>query len=100
MLKEGSSSPWGKIQHVEALGRGACFVSTASHGGIKLDRVRNAMVPKAARRERGWYEEDCEVAIPLAVHEDIRLRYGVSREKALESVQRWLPEDYAALTAS
>lgn len=100
MLKEGDRSPWGKIQHVQHLGEGACFVSTAGHGGIKLDRKRNAMIPKAARRERGWYEEDCEAAIPMAAIESVRAALNVTRERALESVARWIPEAHAALTAS
>jgi len=71
-MREGDRSPWGKIQHVQTLGEGAWFVSTAGHGGIKLDRKRNAAIPSGARMAGGWYEEDCKCAIALYIHADIR----------------------------
>jgi len=43
-------------------GEGIVFYSTPSHGGFKLDEVRNALVPEALRNADGWYEEDCEWA--------------------------------------
>lgn len=49
-------SPWGKIESKTEFAPDIVFVSTASHGGIKLDRLRNAMVPKPLRRAGGWYE--------------------------------------------
>ena len=58
-------SPWGAVQHGERLADGVFFVSTAGHGGIKLDRARNALVPEVFRKEGGWYEEDCDWAIPM-----------------------------------
>src|SRR3546814_17537571 len=41
---------------------GVVFHSTASHGGIKLDRARNMAMPGVLRVAGGWYEEDCEWA--------------------------------------
>ena len=70
-MKEGSYTLWGKAQCVAELAPGAWLVSTASHGGIKLDRKRNAAVPRGARQEGGWYEEDCQWAIAAYVHEDV-----------------------------
>jgi hypothetical protein len=61
------------------------FVSTAGHGGIKLDRTRNALIPDVFRREGGWYEEDCDLAIPMYVLE-------LNREKkdlSLETMRNW-----------
>ena len=64
-------SPWGPIQNYEILAPGVWQVHTAGHGGIKLSAERNAKVPKLARNEDGWYEEDCEYAIPAFVHKDV-----------------------------
>ncbi len=58
-------SPWGAVQHGEKLADGVFIVSTAGHGGIKLDRARNALIPHLFRREGGWYGEDCDIAIPM-----------------------------------
>lgn len=66
-VKSGGSSPWGTIQIVEEIGPGIQRVHTAGHGGLKLDRKRNAAVPEYMRRTGGWYEEDCEYAIPIVV---------------------------------
>ncbi|MCG2841459.1 hypothetical protein L6Q21_10750 [Sandaracinobacter sp. RS1-74] len=56
------STPWGMAQSSEIYADGVAFHSTASHGGIKLDRTRNAAMPTVLRVSGGWYEEDCEWA--------------------------------------
>jgi len=96
-MREGDRSPWGKIQHVSNPAPGCWVVSTAGHGGVKLDRDRNAKVPKGARRSSGWYEEDCEAVITLAVHDDLRAAFGVNMDNVAQSLQRWLPHEYSAL---
>lgn len=63
-VREGDRSPWGEIQHCVELAPGAWLVSTSSHGGVKLDAERNREIPSIARRRGGWYEEDCDAAIP------------------------------------
>ncbi len=50
------TSPWGVIQDKRELAPGIWQVSTASHGGIKLSRERNAAMPDYMRNEGGWYE--------------------------------------------
>jgi hypothetical protein len=60
-------SQWGAVQDAEELAPGMWQVSTASHGGIKLSRERNADVPKFMRAEGGWYEEDCQWSIVALV---------------------------------
>ncbi len=78
-------SPWGAVQHGEKLADGVFFVSTAGHGGIKLDRARNALIPDVFRREGGWYEEDCDWAIPMYFLE-LKLE---KKELALETMRNW-----------
>lgn len=55
-------TPWGKAQGIKEIAEGIKLVFTASHGGFKLDRQRNKLVPEAFRNKGGWYEEDCECA--------------------------------------
>jgi hypothetical protein len=59
------NSPWGIVDHGERFAEGVFFVSTPSHGGFKLAAVHNVLIPAAFRREDGWYEEDCDAAIPM-----------------------------------
>ena len=63
-------TPWGPSQHIETIAPGIQFVSTAGHGGFKLDSERNNMVPidwRAAsfngQGRAGWYEEDCDAVL-------------------------------------
>jgi hypothetical protein len=58
-------SPWGAVDHGERIAEGVFFVSTPSHGGFKLAAALNLRIPAAFRREGGWYEEDCDEAIPV-----------------------------------
>jgi hypothetical protein len=90
---EGKSSPWGKIQHCEAIIEGIVFVSTAGHGGLKLDRKRNAAIPAYLRRPGGWYEEDCEYAIPLCVFASEFSEAKV--EAAKQTFASYFPHSYA-----
>ena len=85
------SSPWGAIQDCYGYGEGTWFVMTAGHGGVKLDRKRNAMVPDYMRRAGGWYEEDCEWAIPALVFPDSGLNTG----SAAKTLMDYFPHSYA-----
>lgn len=58
-------SPWGKVQSAELLQDGVWVVDTPGHGGVKCDRKANAKIPAVFRKPGGWYEEDCDVAIPM-----------------------------------
>jgi hypothetical protein len=65
-LPEGcpTHSPWGAVDYGERVCEGVFFVSTPSHGGFKLEAKHNVLIPVAFRRQGGWYEEDCDAAIP------------------------------------
>jgi hypothetical protein len=90
-------SPWGKIQSKTQIdandgSESIMQVSTAGHGGLKLNRKQNAKIPAIFRRSGGWYEEDCEWAIvalfmPSHFNEDIR-------KLALQTVKDWFPDEY------
>ena len=84
IVREGQSSPWGRVQSCGMVAPGIGWVSTASHGGIKLDRKRNAEVPEYMRTAGGWYEEDCEWAIPYVVHEASILLCAIAKGDSRE----------------
>ena len=64
-------SPWGDVQHSERIGEGVTFVSTASHGGLRLDADAQKRLPREVRdcfmNGHGWAEEDCEAPIVLTL---------------------------------
>jgi hypothetical protein len=89
-------SPWGAVQHSEVLGTGVVGVSTAGHGGIKLDATRNKKVHPAWRNDDGWYEEDIEAEIVAWTF--IELFPNASRDRVAAALKNWLPREYAAVT--
>jgi hypothetical protein len=65
-------SPWGIIDNVEILSRGISFVSTPSHGGLRvakaygINNLSSAALAKAIFYGNNFfYEGDCDYAIPL-----------------------------------
>jgi hypothetical protein len=63
-------SPWGAIQQINELAPGIWSVSTASHGGIYVAPELYAKMPEVLKGTAysggGWFEEDCDWAIPYA----------------------------------
>jgi len=107
--KEGSQSPWGTIDGVTTILEGMWFVSTSSHGGIKLSLERQEQIPDYLRRlsavgwalKGGWYEEDCEWAIPYVVFEAELKEKGRGIGKELwdtqmhrKTLRTWYPDEY------
>jgi len=90
-----TSTPWGRSQYSEKIAVGIMSYSTAGHGGIHLSKKRNAMVPEYMRNINGWYEEDCEWAIPAIVFpvEFNTYRAGIET-KALDTFRNWFPNQY------
>lgn len=93
-LKVGSTTPWGRADGAETHAPGVTQVFTPGHGGIGLSPARNNKVPAIMRDLDGWYEEDCEVNIVLAVHLDVLP--DVDRAKVHDSLAYWWPEEHAA----
>lgn len=93
-----TSSPWGRVQSETVYGPGIVSVSTASHGGVKLDRERNALVPVKHRAGDGWYEEDCDWAIAVVACRDLiddsanfdYRRYSTNHRTLVESAEQTL----------
>src|SRR5689334_14581410 len=102
----GSSSPWGPVQTVEALGPDAVSVTTASHGGLRVSLTALARLPEAIRQTGysagGWFEEDCDWALPylalgLDQFEADAARAAEMHQAAVRTVQRWHPQHAALL---
>ena len=94
----GSPSPWGPIQTVEPLGPDAAFVTTASHGGLRVSLAAMARLPETVREtpysQNGWFEEDCDWALPylalgLDAFERDAARAAEVHQAAVRTVQRW-----------
>lgn len=63
-------TPWGPAQSTTKIAPGIASYTTASHGGLHLDKSRNAKVPACLKQStfaglglKGWYEEDADWAI-------------------------------------
>lgn len=98
--KIGGRSPWGKIQDVQDLADGVWFVSTSSHGGIKLSRKLQNEMPECLRQKTAWYEEDCEASLVMVglqryFHEE---KWQKSINEAHQSAKNWFPDEYHAFT--
>jgi hypothetical protein len=94
-------TPWGPSQETYPVIAGMVFVSTASHGGVKLDAARNRQMPEYLRRPGGWYEEDCEWCLPVIVFEaEILAGSNESFIKAIQegahrrTMANWFPDEY------
>ena len=103
-VQEGSRTPWGEAQYVEHPASGIVSVGCSGHGGIKLSRERNQVIPPALRNSSGWYEEDCEAGIVGMYHPDAFPHYlGGDEARRADSearVKNWFPDQYAQATGT
>lgn len=86
------TSPWGKIQTSSEIADGIQSVSTASHGGFKLDRSKQAKMPKSLKLKGGWYEEDVECFRVMLAFPECFDQKDV--EMAHKTIKDYHPEDY------
>ena len=94
-------TPWGGVQ--DARNRltstgpefpdGCWIVETSSHGGMYLTPAINEQIPEPLRKDSGWYEEDCEIAIPLACLPDL-FRGTKSQAQCEQIVKSWFPHEW------
>ena len=65
------STPWGEAQDAEEMAPGIINYSTASHGGIWIDKKHQEQLEKYTINNwlgsTQWFEEDCDWAIPYIV---------------------------------
>jgi hypothetical protein len=92
-------SPWGPVQSGERIAQGIWMVHTAGHGGIKLSRERNRLMPDYMRSPGGWYEEDSQWSLTALVFaEEFKEKVNSNGRSwydyALESARHSYPDQY------
>lgn len=110
-------SPWGTIQHSTMIMRGASFVSTSSHGGVRIRRelaLANLPMSDFLRRnycgvfldhDFAWFEEDCACHLVFAFWQKAAERqYSLMKkwgdkmtrdefcELVTQEIHQWYPE--------
>lgn len=99
-------SPWGRIQSCHCITEGIWTVVTAGHGGLKLDRKRNSLIPVFLRAKGGWYEEDCHYPAIICVLVDmyghtplgmaVKAAYADNQLECCKKIFRdYYPDEYA-----
>lgn len=105
MIHRDSRTPWGKAQQVEYITPWLTRVYTAGHGGYKVDRTHNGVIPEYARRKGGWYEEDCEWSIVFATLESLikesafdfarkNIASLIESKEHVDTFKNWYPKEY------
>ncbi len=93
-----TSTPWGAAQQSVSLCRGIVQYSTAGHGGVHLSPTRNMVVPEYMRNADGWYEEDCEWAIPATIFPEVWVKHYPNSPDILKTIKdtlrNWYPDMY------
>lgn len=85
-------SPWGAIQSADEIAPGIWDVSTAGHGGIKLEAALNKKVPEYMRRPNGWYEEDIDWTVVATVFPE---HFSEKQRRVAEYIfLDWRPDMY------
>lgn len=90
-VRKGMKSPWGRVDGVTHMADGLDYVSTPGHGGVKVSRLRQLEIPKAFRKAGGWYEEDCESAIPEYFCDFLKTQDR--KDRALLTLVSYFPEE-------
>ena len=94
-------TPWGYPQGVLVICDFMYQVYTSSHGGVKVSPEKNLEIPEYMRNEHGWYEEDCDWAIPATVFEQEYLasiqdstKQANAQEEIRKCLRHWHPDAY------
>lgn len=105
--KTAPKSPWGPVQTQTDYMNGCVEVSTSGHGGMKVTGALAKKIPALFRNRSSWYEEDCEVLIPLYyLYDDFKvIADSLSEEEArrcgfIASVKNKSKEQCLALLVS
>jgi hypothetical protein len=105
-----SMSPWGVIQQSTKLITGASFVSTASHGGLRISKGLYDKFPAPVKAiiEKDqficfysnyyWFEEDCAFAVPVYFFDTLfeifkdKYHFAHGKEKVKEIILQYMPD--------
>lgn len=93
---DGMPTPFGTEAGVKIWCDGIAWVETNEHGGIKLSKERNSLIPKHQRMEGGWYEYCQDWVIPCAVFATELLALKDKEiTKAVKEAKKWYDPEYA-----
>lgn len=85
-------TPWGNSDSQKVLAPGILELSTPSHGGIKVEKELNLLIPEYMRASDGFYEEDVDWAIVATVFPHAFSRS--QREEAKNTLRNSVPMAY------
>ena len=86
-------SPWGSVQHATTIMRGVSFISTSSHGGVRIRRelamenlpmkdILNDHIGVFLDHDFAWFEEDCACNLVFAF-------WQKAAEKQFALMKKW-----------
>jgi len=87
-------TPWGQSQHKKKIITGVNYHTTEGHGGFKVFKRLNALIPNEWRNENCWYEEDCEYCIPCMFIPAIKKEDPELYACAVKTCKKWYPDIY------
>ncbi|WP_442755644.1 DUF7007 domain-containing protein [Methylocystis sp. JAN1] len=85
-------TPWGAADREKFYAEGIVFYSTPSHGGFRLDALRNAKVHPLLREADGYYEEDCAWAKVAFTFPELFSKDHY--DAAVATIKNWCPDAY------
>lgn len=85
-------TPWGDSDSQKILAPGILSLSTPSHGGIKVEKELNQLIPAYMRASDGFYEEDVDWAIVATVYPHAFT--AEQRKEAKKTLRDWIPMAY------
>jgi len=91
------STPWGSAQTMDIMADGIVGYTTASHGGICLDIIRQRELNWSDNwlKSAQWWEEDCDWAIPFYFFRNEIKKdeyYDRSLQSAINTIKNHHPE--------
>lgn len=99
------SSPWGGVDYAYLYPEGIRCVGTPGHGGWWVPCKLNRRIPGPLRNDTrannapdttagGWYEEDCEWAVPVYCLPDLFHPDDVTEARRV--LRSWFPDEFTA----
>jgi hypothetical protein len=85
-------TPWGNSDSKHILAPGILSLSTPSHGGIKVEKELNLLIPDYMRSPDGFYEEDVDWAIVATVFPHAFT--PEDKAHARKTLRDWVPSAY------
>jgi len=85
-------TPWGNSDSKHILAPGILSLSTPSHGGIKVEKELNLLIPAYMRAPDGFYEEDVDWAIVATVFPHAFTTED--KAHARKTLRDWVPSAY------